>query len=927
MKVRFILFSLFLSICFIGHAADAAKMETRRFEVLPTLSYVIGEHADPDHAERSGEDTFMETADMDKPADFKAFFSDLGVTWPEGSKVSYMATIGKLEITNTPVNTERVKDILILANLIPCMIEIQVDFIEYDLKDIEKLVINNRIDRDTLMALWQEGKGQLLSSGKTVTKSDQECVVKGVTEYLYPTEFNVLPRLANGKPERSAPVATVEPQNFEMREVGNLLQVVAEMNRPSGYINILLNPQHICTPAWKNYSIPHNAKNNGAGQPPTEQPFVHVYSVSTQVTVANGSTILLGGGMKNAAGDTSVYIFLTAKLIDPKSTPIIKPDINIYQTAESDVTSNNMETHYIKIAPSLSDGLTVKRSEIYGKDNDKYDHEKEMKDFFVDHGVEWPKGSKVQHIKSMNYIKITNTPDNILKFKQALHKIGSTSIQIETRVDFVEYNLDDIDKLAISNGVNQSSLLQLWQAEKGRLLSSSCVLTKGGQEAIVKGVTEYIYPAEFKVKTCISSNEPNAVIISPTVEPVNFEMREVGNILQVVPEYRPDIQRVNMLLNPKLVSPPEWKNYGFALKTGSLPMEQPLFHAYSVSTQTQVSNGTTTLIGGGMNNESGDKTVYAFLSVSLLDTEGNHIILPEPEEESDPDKLDDNKLVTRIFDVLSTLNDRISSAADELNDSKTNNTFMTTADLAENQDWKSFFAEMGVAWPEGSSLEYIPQSGKLIVKNTQLQIHTFKQIMSDGIDEARLIHIKTEFVEYGIDDIDKLANQGKITQESLRKLWENGKGKLLCTPVVLTKSGQEAIVRGVTEYSYPTEFEIKTALTPSGSVDVAEPQDFEMREVGNILQVVPEISAEGNFINLLLNPQLIETPEWKQYGNGRNLNMQQPFFHAYSVSTQISVKNGETVLLGGGMNSKTGDKIVYIFVKAEIVDAKGEPQS
>jgi len=134
MKVRFALFSLFLSICFTGHAADAVKMETRRFEVLPTLSDIISEYAKPD-GDRA-EDTFMPTADFDDShKTYKAFFSDMGLSWPEGSELKYMATIGRLEITNTPENTDRFGDILVLANLIPCMIEIQVDFVEYDLKD------------------------------------------------------------------------------------------------------------------------------------------------------------------------------------------------------------------------------------------------------------------------------------------------------------------------------------------------------------------------------------------------------------------------------------------------------------------------------------------------------------------------------------------------------------------------------------------------------------------------------------------------------------------------------------------------------------------------------------------------------------------------------------------------------------------------
>lgn len=54
------------------------------------------------------------------------------------------------------------------------------------------------------------------------------------------------------------------------------------------------------------------------GQPPMEQLFFHVYRTSTQMRVANGATILMSGGMNNAAGDRTVYLFVTATIMDEK---------------------------------------------------------------------------------------------------------------------------------------------------------------------------------------------------------------------------------------------------------------------------------------------------------------------------------------------------------------------------------------------------------------------------------------------------------------------------------------------------------------------------------------------------------------------------------------------------------------------------------
>ena len=113
----------------------------------------------------------------------------------------------------------------------------------------------------------------------------------------------------------------------------------------------------------------------------------------------------------------------------------------------------------------------------------------------------------------------------------------------------------------------------------------------------------------------------------------------------------------------------------------------------------------------------------------------------------------------------------------------------------------------------------------------------------------------------------------------LHMLSQRSDSDLLSAPKVVTKSGQEAIMKVVTEYIYPTEFEVTMSQQGNNSssgggigggggtqapLAIVEPQNFEMREVGVILQVVPEVSAEGQMINLLLNPQVVSEPVWKK---------------------------------------------------------------
>jgi general secretion pathway protein D len=210
----------------------------------------------------------------------------------------------------------------------------------------------------------------------------------------------------------------------------------------------------------------------------------------------------------------------------------------------------------------------------------------------------------------------------------------------------------------------------------------------------------------------------------------------------------------------------------------------------------------------------------------------------------------------------------------------------------------------------------------------------------------------------------------------LHALQQRGHTDLLSAPKITTQSGQQATIKVVTEYIYPTEFE--TSGISSGNNNnnnnnnnnssaigaVVTPSSFETREVGVILEVMAEVSPEGQMINLTLSPEVVSEPEWKNYGssytsydpNGnpvtQELNMEQPFFHTRQLRTNLLIYNGATVVMGGMITEvrrDVDDKIpilgdipiigrlfrsryeasekrnLLIFVTARLVDPSGRP--
>jgi type II secretory pathway component GspD/PulD (secretin) len=274
------------------------------------------------------------------------------------------------------------------------------------------------------------------------------------------------------------------------------------------------------------------------------------------------------------------------------------------------------------------------------------------------------------------------------------------------------------------------------------------------------------------------------------------------------------------------------------------------------------------------------------------------------------------------FEVLPTLGERVREMFGE--------------EMPLDAALKAAFAEFGVTWPQGSSIKYVPVIGKLFVVNTAENISKSEEVINSLRVVPCQIEIEVQYSEFDLSDIDAIARQGKVIADALNALRQKGKARLVHAPRVVTQSGSEATVKGMRECIYPTAFTVvATSANLAAHGSVSEPGAFETREVGVILQVLPELTPDGSMICLTLTPQVVDEPEWKDYGSTyvdskgkeQKARMEVPFFHTSTVTTSICLKDGANVLIGGGMPSKDPSKVVYVFVMARRVGLDGKPLS
>jgi general secretion pathway protein D len=211
-------------------------------------------------------------------------------------------------------------------------------------------------------------------------------------------------------------------------------------------------------------------------------------------------------------------------------------------------------------------------------------------------------------------------------------------------------------------------------------------------------------------------------------------------------------------------------------------------------------------------------------------------------------------------------------------------------------------------------------------------------------------------------------------QVVLRALNQQKGVDLVSAPKVTTKSGQRATIQIIREFRYPTEYDLPQVTQTPGSIYTpatpTSPTSFETKPVGITLEVEPTVGPDGYTIDLILSPRVVEFDGFINYGSpirtvvtvvGVNLStnflvtanvINKPVFSTREVTTEVTVYDGQTVVIGGLMREdiqKTEDKVpilgdiplagrlfrttadqhikrnLIMFVTASLLDPAGQP--
>lgn len=249
---------------------------------------------------------------------------------------------------------------------------------------------------------------------------------------------------------------------------------------------------------------------------------------------------------------------------------------------------------------------------------------------------------------------------------------------------------------------------------------------------------------------------------------------------------------------------------------------------------------------------------------------------------------------------------------------------------------KQWLADRGdVTWPEGSGAVLLAskmQSG-LEVVNTEENLRRIEKVMRSEF-QTKLVDVEALVIEFSTGDVDKLAKKGHLDVESLYKLWVDSRGKLLASPRIMTKCGQEAVINSLTTYWYlqpqyrdPDDGEDQQTGLRFPSSPQLSGMAFESQDAGNVMSVTASLS-EGGLIELSFAGILAHKPEWKEHAAAYEekgvvksvIRYKQPERGADNIMTRLTLKDGEMALVGGGLKDQSGKNVVYTMVRASKID-------
>ena len=287
---------------------------------------------------------------------------------------------------------------------------------------------------------------------------------------------------------------------------------------------------------------------------------------------------------------------------------------------------------------------------------------------------------------------------------------------------------------------------------------------------------------------------------------------------------------------------------------------------------------------------------------------------------------------------------------------------------------RKYFESLGFSFPEGTFIAYEMHKNRLRVRHTPEKLRQLELLIREIDIENPLVLIEAKVMEIGMNDLEELGFDWTLTHQDESPHWSfavtspiraaagsdnvlinnmnilpnfgpggtwslfltvnaidrTDRAEVLCTPKIMSKSGEEAIIRMVREMYFPeswSEPEVTTSCGTSVAIEPSVPEFGESTDIGVIFTARPVVSPNNYTITLTLKPQVVDLVGWSDYsyeiviGNfgstnanqnaamganteARGITLKMPEISRREVETNVKVYDGQSVVIGGMLTDR-----------------------
>ena len=204
-------------------------------------------------------------------------------------------------------------------------------------------------------------------------------------------------------------------------------------------------------------------------------------------------------------------------------------------------------------------------------------------------------------------------------------------------------------------------------------------------------------------------------------------------------------------------------------------------------------------------------------------------------------------------------------------------------------------------------------------------------------EETTEIGVFVEYIQLDSQAASELLRSydgdGSALRDHLQGMVEKEEAQLLDSAYVRTRAWGRSRNASIGEHIYPTEYEPPTLPTkvtgkiaPDADLTVpSSPTAFDLRFVGNLLDIGADVYAGEDVIELKIASNLVEYAGDSTYGGGA-AEAVQPIFDALNCYTRAYIKSGQFVLLAvhtprlDGKVERDRSKRVFVMARATILN-------